>query len=489
MFSHVRQCVGERLRWRQLPWPLIASGVVSELIYLLSLYRFPLWRYFYTPLADLGKLTLHDIGIGNAFLLLAMALFLLYGWALYQARKRQWRHTGEVIILFAFLFSVTLLLVYPWGAADLYDYALTGKLLVHYRVNPFVVPPASFVAEPWLAYAPWGHATVAYGPVWVMLAAVAGWVAGNDLLASVLAFKLMAWLFYWLTILLIILISRHRASGDTPTDVLFFAWNPLVLLETMTNGHNDVIMVAFVLLALLWVARRRTAWAFASLAASALVKFISAAVTPFLVINQWQRHNTRAAKMRAVMVGLLSFGLTIAAFSLPFWEGKDPLALERRSKMFTTSIPTLIMVALRGRIGMEKAMEVAQVVAILALGAFSLYLAAGITRPLSSLIRATFEINWFYLAFSCLWFQPWYLVWLVGAGAIDPGSAQRERAWLFSLTALWNYYIFGFLWFQRGFKQLPLFEMRALAGVLIMLPPLLLWVGQLLRHRYRTQPT
>jgi len=487
MFSRVQQCVGERLHWRQLPWPLIASGALSELVYLLSLYRFPLWRYFYRPLVDLGKLTRHDISAGHAFLLLVTALFLLYAWALRQAGRGQWLHTREVVLFFAFLFSVTLLLVYPWGAGDLYDYALTGKLLAHYRVNPFVVPPASFAEEPWLAYAPWGHATVAYGPVWVLLAAVAGWIAGDDLLASVLAFKLMAWLFYWLAILLVTLISRHRADANTLTDILFFAWNPLVLIETMTNGHNDVIMVAFVLLALLLVARRRTAGAFASLAASALVKFISVAVTPLLVINQWHRHNTRAAKVRAVMVGLLSFGVTIAAFSLPFWEGEDPLALERRSKMFTTSVPTLIMFALRERIGMEKAMEVAQVVAILALGAFGLYLALHITRSLPSLIRATFEIIWFYLAFSCLWFQPWYLVWLVGAGAVDPGPAQRERAWLFSLTALWNYYIFGFLWFQRGFRDLSLYQMRALAGALIILPPLLLWLGQLLHHRWQPQ--
>ncbi len=487
MFGRLQRHAKEWLRCRQLPWPLIASGVLSELIYLLSLYRFPLWRYFYYPLVDLGKLTLHDVGAGNIFLLLVTALFLLYAWALRQAGRERWAYTREVVLLFAFVFSVTLLLVYPWGAADLYDYALTGKLLAHYRVNPFVVPPASFAEEPWLAYAPWAHATVAYGPVWVILAAVAGRVAGDDLLASVLTFKLMAWLFYWLAILLVILISRHRAGGNTLADMLFFAWNPLVLLETMTNGHNDVIMVAFVLLALLLVARRRTAWAFASLAASALVKFMSAAISPLLVINQWQRHNTRAARVRAVAVGLLSFGLTIAVFSLPFWEGEDPLALDRRSKMFTTSIPTLIMLALQGRIGTAKAMEVAQVAAILALGAFGLYLALRIGRSLSSLIRASFEINWFYLAFSCLWFQPWYLVWLVGQGAVDPGAAQRERAWLFSLTALWNYYIFGFLWFQRGFRQLSLFQMRALAGLLIVLPPLLLWLGQLLRHRWKLQ--
>ena len=46
--------------------------------------------------------------------------------------------------------------------------------------------------------------------------------------------------------------------------VVLFGWSPLLLFESVGNGHNDIVMMVFVLGALLLMAHRyaRTAFAF-----------------------------------------------------------------------------------------------------------------------------------------------------------------------------------------------------------------------------------
>lgn len=53
-----------------------------------------------------------------------------------------------------------------------------------------------------------------------------------------------------------------------------------------------------------------------------------------------------------------------------------------------------------------------------------------------------------FLSVAVLWFQPWYLVWLVALGAILPSLAIADLTTLFSYTATWNYlvYIFFLFW-------------------------------------------
>jgi len=359
--------------------PLLALlGILSELIYLWFFVRcFPLLRYYDIPLLDMGKITNHELGWGLTFMGAITALFALYwlGLRLVQSHEaRTSRSVFWVILLCALVFSVSLLFVYPWGAADIYDYAIFGRVLVHYQANPFVARGIDFPNEPFISYAPWSNTTVAYGPLWLLFAAIASLIAQADLLANLFAYKIMVLLFYWLMIGLIALIWRAQNHKLIAAGVLFWAWNPLVLLETMANGHNDAMMIAFVLLALYLLMRRRAIWSMISLAGAALIKFTSVLIAPLFLIVDLKEQRGLGGKLRYLVQGAAAFLLTILLVMAPFWSGRDPLALERRIKMFTTSLPTLFANALVGRIGAERAAYVAQFIAAAILGLFCLYL-------------------------------------------------------------------------------------------------------------------
>ena len=58
--------------------------------------------------------------------------------------------------------------------------------------------------------------------------------------------------------------------------MLFFAWNPLVLFEVAGNGHNDAVVIMFVLAGVFFFVRARQVAFIPALVLGALTKFARA---------------------------------------------------------------------------------------------------------------------------------------------------------------------------------------------------------------------
>ena len=214
-------------------------GLLTEAIYATSVWAFPLTRYHDTPLLDLGKLTEHAPLQGLLYLAAITALFGCYLLALRAIQASSEQALFATVVLLALVFSLTLVLSYPWGAADIYDYAIGGRIISRHGQNPFLTRGIDLPGEPWLEHAPWSDTTSAYGPLWAWAAAASTWLVGDDLLATLLSFKALALVAYWSAIVIVALFWQRRDRRRMAEAVLLISWNPLLLLETLANGHND----------------------------------------------------------------------------------------------------------------------------------------------------------------------------------------------------------------------------------------------------------
>ena len=59
--------------------------------------------------------------------------------------------------------SVVLLLMFPFGAADVFDYIMHGCILSIYDANPFYAAAQEFPQDPFIAYVTWRELRL--GPV------------------------------------------------------------------------------------------------------------------------------------------------------------------------------------------------------------------------------------------------------------------------------------------------------------------------------------
>ena len=97
------------------------------------------------------------------------------------------------------------------------------------------------------------------------------------------------------------LARRDGRSGLLP--LCSSTWNPLALLETAGNGHNEMVMIGLALLGMVVIARGRTAAGFALVVASAHVKWITAALAGLVVVARAARAGRDArpgARTRAI---------------------------------------------------------------------------------------------------------------------------------------------------------------------------------------------
>jgi len=464
------------LWWRDAPSARLAAlGVVAFLAYLAGTWAFPLLRYYCTPLLDLGKLLDHSVRGGLLYTAAAAVCLACYGLAL-RITSRSGARLG-VVLVFGLLFSVALFFSYPWGAADLFDYAVIGKVLGQYELNPYVVTGAELAGEPWVDYAPWSDTTSAYGPLWTALAGAVSRLAGKGLLANLLAFKGVALAFHWLDILLIALCLRETRPDRVAAGVLFYAWNPLVLVETLANGHNDNIMLAGMLLAVWLALRGRMLAAMLPLAGAVLTKFWGGLLFP-LIIAAGLREQPRSLwrRLAYLAVAALLFGGALALGWAPFWaEGQGAWA-GFRLQLFTTSWPLVARLALERWLEPARAMALAQGLALGATAAYALARAVRVRR--AELPEASYDLIFFYLAFGCAWFQPWYLIWLVGLAAASWDRERLGRAALFSALGLLSYLLYHFVWFGWGLDHFSIDGFRALAMAATVLPPGALWLAR-----------
>jgi hypothetical protein len=431
-------------------------GLTSLGVYGWGLIRpFNLFTLDFKPGHSIYQLTTANPLLRPALVLTIALLAGLYYLAWRLCRRQESRALWIALLGSVLLINLAMLWFYPIGATDVFDYIMRGRITAEYGGNPFYDLPNRYPADPFYDYAGYHRTPSAYGPLWEALAAVTARLAGDGLLANVLAFKLLSLLFYAGCIFLIAAILRRHASERTLQGVCLFALNPLAIYETAGNAHNDTVMVFWVLLGVYCLSNGRFTLALLALTTGALVKFIPILLVPVAVIAALRLLPSWKSRLHFLIVTGLACVLLIVIVYAPFWRGGDPLGLERRSQLFTTSLPTLVYLQLQEPWGKEASQ---QIVARAALALTGVAVAAAVWRTWVekdwlSPIRAMHFILLFCLLFTCLWFHAWYVLWPLTLAAILPEGEAGRTTVLFSYTVFWKFIIFDF--FLRSAGPIP----------------------------------
>lgn len=384
-----------------------------------------------------------------AFLLTFITLFALYALAYRTCCRYPSRGLARLVLLCGMGFALLLSLTYPVGAGDMVDYVSHGEELAYYRTNPLVVAPAALGDAVFSRYSAFRCATSNYGPLWVWISGLLVAVLGrNSLVTNLLGFKGVAIAAYLAQAISVYVILLRRNWASAPAGLVFLAWNPLVLYELAANGHNDGAMMALALLGVLFWALERPLAMVVALTCSLLIKVPTAPLLPiFLLAAARRRPGLASALVLAgggVLAGLL---VAVAYLSLP-----DPLPaltnLSARSGLFTHSLPAVVSLSLQmGGLTEAAAQSVVRVVALAGLGAWYLILLKRVWQKPGSAVECAYDFVLVLLLFATPWFQPWYVTWLVALAALGPHPQARAQAGLFSLTVVFSYVVYGFVWF------------------------------------------
>ncbi len=203
-------------------------------------------------------------------------LFVWYIWILHQAKKGFISSSFVWINIFVTVF--VLFWSFPAFSNDIFNYIATAKVTFFYRENPYIIMPIDIPNEPMLDFLHAANKVALYGPAWIALTVLPHYLGMGNLLVTLFTFKLFIAFWYLLLCFLI-----WKASGRKVWPLVFFALNPLVLLSTLVDGHNDVVMMGLALEAFLLLKQKRFVFGLFLFLISILIKGATLFLIPVFV--------------------------------------------------------------------------------------------------------------------------------------------------------------------------------------------------------------
>ncbi len=432
---------------------------------------FPLPKlYNRMPPLDFAKLTGYRLGSALAMLVVYLGCFAFYAWAL--AETVAGRGPGRRLIIGgSLLWTGILAWSYPFGAIDIFIYGLYSRLWLFHGANPFIYPPAYAAADPWLPLAgEWSHVPTSYGPLWELLALLPARLAGPDhFLWQVIGLKATVWLLLAAILFLLDRILAEVWSDRREVGLLLFAWNPLVLLMFGVDGHNDLLMLLF-LLCSWWAAhQRRWTWAAVSLWLSALSKLIPLFLWPFLFLLAWREEKTSFRRRWLVLNAALAL-LWGAILWLLIHEAPGQWALLHQDYATMSVSAMLILLGRRFLPGVAVFRPVMNGLH-LAFGIAYVWLLWRFWRGKISLVAAWLAVLAALLFLFTNSFRPWYATWLLVLVPFCRRLAWRDAILFFSFTVLT---VTVYFWDVRYLLHWPVWIVYLLSIPYIFILPLLL---------------
>ncbi|MEA2515411.1 MAG: alpha,6-mannosyltransferase [Thermomicrobiales bacterium] len=441
-------------------------GAGMTLILAAFAWRYPLAGHS-RQLADIGTLSGYSTAAFAGYVGGMTGLFALYlvAWRASLALPR--RRAAVAVFAGGAAMVVAMGAMYPVSAIDLFVYAVRSRLFTAYGVDPIAVTPNSYPGDPLLRFASaeWADDVSPYGPLWNLIAAPATWLAGDRIGVALVAFKVLAGVSVVLGAWLIYRIVAVDRPERAATGALLYLWNPLVLWEGVGNGHNDVVLVVPVLLALLAWKRRRDRWVIPLLVVAALIKYVTVLLVPIAAVALWRRGGPAVRKAELLASSL---GLSLAAVLIglaPFYDlAAIGRSVGRQGDIFLTS-PAAVVLDLLGRQGDPDGVRGAvKVLGVAILAACMLWQMGRVWQAPERLPQAGFEVMFVYVLAASWVFRSWYLIWLVALAAVLVGSwpVVRTIAWAAGAMAGYALFIWGWHWWRVDFPTIQ----RAAVGLM-----------------------
>jgi hypothetical protein len=239
------------------------------------------------------------------------------GWA-GLGRHARGDDTRQLMII-AGLWLVPLALGPALFSRDVYSYLAQGTVL-HAGANPYHTAPDSLASGAHASLLAavshfWRHTTAPYGPLFLGMMSVIVGITGSHLIAGVLVTRAIE--LAGVGLLAVAVPRLARMHGADPGRALWLAvLNPLVALELIAAGHNDVLMAALLVAGITAALSGRPVLGIVLCALAATLKLPALAGAVFIAIAWVREEPGTTARVRFLAIAATAIVVTLAAVSV-----------------------------------------------------------------------------------------------------------------------------------------------------------------------------
>jgi Gpi18-like mannosyltransferase len=338
-----------------------------------------------------------------------------------------------------------------------------------------------------------------YGPLWELVAQIPMQLGITSIGAGVIAMKVISLISY---IGMAFLLGWY-ASQQSPryevgglTAMTFFALNPLVMLQAIGNGHNDMLLITLMTLGLILWQREKWMWAAIALTCATLVKITGLIFMPLfgmavlVAAPDWKTRFTRGLGVAVTFIALTLLAYRLTGPLPAAFEGTKYAMLNRLG--YTPSY--MIRIFLIYFYPPPEITKLPTTIGNYLFLIYYVYLLIRLAQKKLTLLEAGFSA-FFVQLFLGSTFRIWYPMWLIPFAALNLNSWTYWRTFLFGITAefsilsyyvLWRWVLHHWPWAENLFKRywdywlvMTWFTVPWTFGI-----P---WLGPLLRRRKNRQ--
>jgi alpha-1,6-mannosyltransferase len=401
--------------------------------------------------------------------------FTVYGITLWNWRRLDTR--PKTLAWSAALVGVLACSLLPADSSDVLEYIGFGRLVSVYHVSPYLHTYSEFT-DRFASYVTWDD-PMPYGPVVLPVFALASLLSEDHVFVAMYAIKILWLLIHFLNAWLIYHIAKSIAPD--PRYALFvFAFNPLILLEQLANGHNDGLLILFGLLAVVALQRRRGALAVSLALLSALVKtsglFWFAGIVALLI---------RQRRWRGLVLGLTT---SVAALAGVFWllpGSATQLAVMSTQWQYTEDSLHGALISGSGTLlrMVNRPWEYDDLFMADRLIFSGLFIVVGarrfaLIRDVVTLIRELALVLLVLLLGYASSLYPWYVAWLLPLAALTDSGRLRQTILVFSVS-VFALYAVPYVLLEQSPHRMVWSAMRLFAAFGV---PIAFWISQGIRE-------
>lgn len=230
------------------------------------------------------------------------------------------------------LFGVVLVGTFPFNATDIFRYWITTRITAAPALNPYEVAVED-LGDPRLTSlaGEWASETSPYGPVWELVAAGVTQslryfqITGSSMVPGLLALKALGLILHLATTVVLWQLLRGRPPPTRAGRTLLWAWNPALLLSFVASGHNDILMLFWLLLGLLALEKGRPTLGLLTMALAPLTKLSGLLPIPFFALATFLSLPSQRERARVGLATGIGWAALIVMAFLPFGTPLTPV--------------------------------------------------------------------------------------------------------------------------------------------------------------------
>lgn len=348
--------------------------------------------------------------------LMLVAMFACY--LLVLACARSGAVSARLAVVAVLAAHAVFLLGPPLFSADVFGYVDYARLVVVHGVDPYTHGAVAAAHDPVVRFVRWYDVATPYGPLFTVASLPLAWLGVP---AALWACKLLAAAASLACVALVWRIARRR-GGSPIAPILFVGLNPLLLAYGVGGAHNDFLLMALALGAVLLVVEERDAGGGALGIAAVAVKASAGVLLPFLLLGARRRGRMLAGAAAAAAAALVVAAVAFGGSALNLVDQLH----EQQRFVASESVPR----RLAWLLGFDALPDALRLAFVLGFALAVIWLLWATWRRRLDWLTAA---GWATLALlaSTAWLVPWYVVWLLPLAALARGPRLRAATLLF----------------------------------------------------------